>query len=148
VRGIVDPYGDGWNWRQITVDTPFSLPGLVVSAFLLSSKKPRYATGDAGGDWVVGLRIGDFVYAPCFGEWTDTLDEALQGARVALIDGTFLDAAEMPGITGHLPISESAPHLARHPGVRFLLTHLNNTNPLLTHPGLSPIGVASEMELL
>ncbi|HEU4421624.1 MAG TPA: pyrroloquinoline quinone biosynthesis protein PqqB, partial [Pilimelia sp.] len=32
---------------------------------------------------------------------------------------------------GHLPIEESLVHRAAHPKVRWLYTHLNNTNPVL-----------------
>lgn len=145
VRRIVDPYGRGWRWHTVT--GPFELDGgLAVTPFHIGAKKPRYAAGCDGDAWVVGYRIGDLVYAPCFGQWTDTLDAALDGARVALIDGTFLTPEEMPGVKGHMSIVDSQPHLTRHPGVRFLYTHLNNTNPLLSRPGDIP--VASEMELL
>ena len=158
VRRVVDPYGQGWGWH--TMSGPFELKGgLTVRPFPLGDKKPRYVSpatqpsgptplaSDCDGDgWVSGLRIGDLVYAPCFRQWTESLDEALDGARVALIDGTFLTAGEMPGVSGHLSIDDSSQHLARHPGVRFLYTHLNNTNPLLSRGSALP--VATEMELL
>ena len=147
VRRVVDPYGNGWGWH--TVSGEFELKGgLTVRQFPLGDKKPRYATGSGtdGGGWVSGLRIGDLVYAPCFARWTDTLDEALGGARLALIDGTFLTPQEMPGITGHLSIQDSLAHLARHPAVKFLYTHLNNTNPLVSDPVAHP--VASDQEAL
>jgi pyrroloquinoline quinone biosynthesis protein B len=95
------------------------------------------------------LRIGDLVYAPCFAEWTASLDEALDGARVALIDGTFLTSDEMPRVKGHMSIHDSARHVARHPGVRFLYTHLNNTNPLVSGGSAgSAFPVATESEVL
>nr|WP_211588797.1 MBL fold metallo-hydrolase [Allorhizocola rhizosphaerae] len=145
VRRVVDPYGRGWGWHAVTDE--FELKGgLTVRPFPLGDKKPRYASDRDGDGWVVGYRIGDFVYAPCFAQWTDSLDEALDGARVALIDGTFLAADEMPDVKGHLSIHDSASHVACHPGVRFLYTHLNNTNPLLSGGFAYP--VATEMEVL
>ncbi len=150
VRRVVDPYsqassGQRWGWH--TVSGEFELKGgLIVRPFPLGEKKPRYASGCEGDGWVVGYRIGDLVYAPCFAQWTDALDEALAGARVALIDGTFLTPDEMPGVKGHLSIHDSAAHLSRHRDVRILYTHLNNTNPLLSRGAAFP--VASEMETL
>lgn len=146
-RRVVDPYGSGWGWHAYS--GPFELKGgLTVRPFPLGDKRPRYAgqSGADGDGWVSGLRIGDLVYAPCFARWTGALDEALEGARIALIDGTFLTPEEMPSVTGHLSIQDSSPHAARHPGVRFLYTHLNNTNPLVSDPTAHP--VASDGELL
>ncbi|MGN9779325.1 pyrroloquinoline quinone biosynthesis protein PqqB [Micromonospora sp. H33] len=145
VRRIADPYGQGWRWHA--VDGPFELDGgLIVHPFSLGAKKPRYAEDGDGSEWVAGYRIGDVVYAPCFGEWTEALDAALVGARVALIDGTFLTPDEMPAVPGHLSVVDSLPHLARHPSVRFLYTHLNNTNPLLSASRGIPL--AAEIESL
>jgi len=146
-RRVVDPYGHGWGWHAYS--GPFELKGgLTVRPFSLGNKRPRYAArSEAGGNgWVSGLRIGDLVYAPCFARWTSSLDEALEGARIALIDGTFLTPEEMPQVSGHLSMRESAAHLARHPGVRFLYTHLNNTNPLVSDPATH--SVASDNETL
>lgn len=70
----------------------------------------------------------------------------MRDAEVAVIDGTFHTADEMPHVRGHLPIAESLPLLGNHPHVTFRYTHLNNTNPLLTDPKGVPL--ASEMELL
>ncbi|HCT79106.1 MAG TPA: pyrroloquinoline quinone biosynthesis protein PqqB [Micromonosporaceae bacterium] len=155
VRPIVDPYGtpeQGWRWRNVYPGKDFDLPGgLFVTAFSLGEKKPRYAQHLGGSDWVVGYRIEDesgrvIVYAPCFAEWTDALDNALADAEVAVIDGTFATAKEMPNVKGHLSIADSQEHLARHPGTRFRYTHLNNTNPFLSDPQGLPL--AGEMELL
>lgn len=147
LRAIVDPYGQGWRWQEIKPGHPFALEGgLSATAFALGDKRPRYASGCEGAEWVVGYRLEDLVYAPCFGQWQPALGEALSGAKVALIDGTFRTAAEMPSVKGHLSIADSLPHLGRHPGVRFLYTHLNNTNPVLSGDGSIP--VAAEMEHL
>jgi len=147
VRRIVDPYGRGWGWHPVKPGSSVTVSGLDCHAVKLGTKRPRYAGDADGDDWVIGWRISNFLYAPCFGEWTLALDEALEGCSTALIDGTFLTADEMPGVKGHLSINDSLPHLARHPGVRFLFTHLNNTNPLPSRPDLG-IAAASELELL
>jgi len=56
-----------------------------------------------------------------------------------IIDGTFYSADEMSGSVGgggqramgHIPIVDSLPRIAAHPGKRWIYTHLNNTNPVL-----------------
>jgi hypothetical protein len=61
---------------------------------------------------VIGLRLAGprtIVYAPCFATWTPRLDEAIDGADIAVIDGTFRTPEEMPGVRGHLPMTESLP---------------------------------------
>ncbi|MFI5891751.1 pyrroloquinoline quinone biosynthesis protein PqqB [Actinoplanes sp. NPDC051513] len=115
--------------------------GLTVTPFPLGAKRPRYATGRATGapgeDWVVGLRLSDgrstMVYAPCLAAWSAELADA----NLVILDGTFFTDDELLRSTGvrrtarqmgHLPIEESLPMLA--PGVRYLYTHLNNTNPV------------------
>jgi pyrroloquinoline quinone biosynthesis protein B len=121
----------------LTRGGPLTLDGgLIVTAFPLGTKRPRYAEGAEAGDWVIGLRITDgrfsVVYAPCLGTWSDELVRA----DLVLLDGTFFADDELRRCTGvdrtarqmgHLPIEESLPLLARGP--RYLYTHLNNTNP-------------------
>lgn len=153
-EAVIDALGPiasfaGWRWHAVKCGEPVELPGLTVTAFPLPDKRPKYVSNVDGEGWVVGLRLLDprvIVYAPCFGAWTPELDEALHGAEIAVIDGTFRTADEMPAVRGHLPISESLPRLAAHPGTAFRYTHLNNTNPVLTDPLGLP--VAGEMELL
>ncbi|MFC4857438.1 pyrroloquinoline quinone biosynthesis protein PqqB [Actinophytocola glycyrrhizae] len=144
VRDTVSGYG-AWSWSS-TVD----LPGLAVTTFAVSDKKPRYAAGvTAPGPWVVAYRITDpatggaLVYAPCLRSWPDGFDEFVDGAAYVLLDGTFYSAAEMTGTgtstsaqrsMGHVPIDGpdgSLVRIARHPGTRWCYTHLNNTNPVL-----------------
>jgi pyrroloquinoline quinone biosynthesis protein B len=144
VRDTVDRYG-AWSWSS-TVE----LPGLSVTTFAVSDKKPRYAASltDAG-PWVVAYRIADpatggaLVYAPCLRTWPAGFDEFVDGASCVLLDGTFFAPAEMAGAgtstaaqraMGHVPIDGpdgSLVRIAEHPGTRWCYTHLNNTNPVL-----------------
>lgn len=112
--------------------------GLVAEAVAISGKKPRYASNSPdAADWVVAYRLTGggrtLLYAPCLASWTDAFAEAIAGADVVVLDGTYFREDELPGRTGrqtgHLPIEESLPLLARHPGPRYVYTHLNNTNP-------------------
>lgn len=72
--------------------------------------------------------------------WTDSLEDALRGVDVALLDGCFYSMDELPGRdvgeTGHPLMVDSmrrlAPLVAGGLDVRF--THLNHSNPALT-PG-------------
>ncbi|MFI7674068.1 pyrroloquinoline quinone biosynthesis protein PqqB [Actinophytocola sp. NPDC049390] len=144
VRDTVAGYGS-WDWSA----TP-ALPGLTVSTFAVSDKKPRYAAASTEpGPWVVAYRIADpatggaLVYAPCLRTWPDGFDEFVDGATCALVDGTFFAQAEMSGTgtstaaqraMGHVPIDGadgSLVRIAKHPGTRWCYTHLNNTNPVL-----------------
>ena len=83
-------------------------------------------------------------YAPGLAEVTDELIELMSGCAVVLVDGTFWTHDEMQRLglsakaaldMGHLP--QSGPggmveHLDRLPaGVRKVLIHINNTNPIL-----------------
>ncbi|HEX6347672.1 pyrroloquinoline quinone biosynthesis protein PqqB [Umezawaea sp.] len=147
LRGVLDGYSP-WTWREVEPHEPFELRGgLVVTAVPVSGKRPRYAAASAvGSDWVVAYRVEDqrtggvLVYAPCLATWPHELERLLADADVLLLDGTFHSAGEMGASTGgthgqaamgHLPITASLPELRRHPGVRRIYTHLNNTNPVL-----------------
>jgi pyrroloquinoline quinone biosynthesis protein B len=116
--------------------------GLEALAVRVGTKPPRYAAGLPGEDWVVAYRVSDpktggvLVYAPCLPAWSD---ELVEGADCVILDGTFHHDDEMTRATGggrtatemgHLPIAASLPRLQRHPGTRFVYTHLNNTNAL------------------
>lgn len=146
VRDTVGRYGS-WDWSA----TP-ALPGLAVSTFAVSDKKPKYvASSPEPGPWVVAYRIADpatggaLVYAPCLRTWPDGFDEFVDGATCVLLDGTFFSPAEMAGTgtstsaqraMGHVPIDGpdgSLARIAKHSGIRWCYTHLNNTNPVLDH---------------
>lgn len=152
VHGIAERYAP-WEWSPV----PEELGGLRVRALAVSAKVPKYC-GDSTepGPWVVAYRFEDavtggvLVYAPCLRTWPDGFDEFCAGASCVLLDGTFYSPSEMSGATragvadgaqramGHVPIAGAdgsleriARHRAGHPGVRWVYTHLNNTNPVL-----------------
>jgi pyrroloquinoline quinone biosynthesis protein B len=151
VAAALSGFGAFPRWRRhiLKCGEPLALPGLTVTPFPLPDKRPHYLSTVEENGWVIGLRLGGprtIVYAPCFGQWTPELDEAIDGADIAVIDGTFRTPDEMPGVRGHLPMTESLPRLAAHPRTAFRYTHLNNTNPVLSDPQGLPL--AGEMELL
>lgn len=152
VHGITERYAP-WEWAPV----PPELGGLRVSALPVSDKVPKYcADTQVPGPWVVAYRFEDpatggvLVYAPCLRTWPEGFDEFCAGAACVLLDGTFYSAGEMSGAThagvgsgaqramGHVPIAGPEGSLARigahraaHPGVRWIYTHLNNTNLVL-----------------
>jgi pyrroloquinoline quinone biosynthesis protein B len=150
LRDVIDRYTP-WCWRPALPSVGYELAGsLTVTVHPIGSKAPKYLNSpSAAGTWVCAYRIEDrltgdsLLYAPCFGAWTPVLDELVAAVDCALLDGTFYTADELglraPGAPaqrsmGHLPISGpdgSLAALARHPHVRRIYTHLNNTNPLL-----------------
>lgn len=156
IRGTVARYG-AWSW-----ESEVDIPGLSVSSFGVSDKKPKYAA-DLGvdGPWVTAYRITDpatggaLVYAPCLREWPAGFDEFVDGADVVLLDGTFFSPREMTGTgtstsaqraMGHVPIDGPDGSLARireHSGIRWCYTHLNNTNPVLDHRSAEYAAVVS-----
>lgn len=149
VRAPLEAYGASIEWRPVVPDEPFWLDDdrLRVDAVPLGSKRPRYAADrPEAPDWVVGYRVtdvetdGTLVYAPCVGEWSAALSNALDGASCLLLDGSFHTDNEMREVAGrggtarsmgHLPIVDSLPYRTKHPDTRWLYTHLNNTNPVL-----------------
>jgi pyrroloquinoline quinone biosynthesis protein B len=141
-------------WQELAGEPVELAGGLAVTAIPLGDKRPRYAAQPADVDgWAAALRVRDtttgsvLVYAPCLARWDTAFDAALVGADCLLLDGTFATADELParagaGTTttqaamGHLPMADSLPHLAGHPGLRVIYTHLNNTNPVLSGDSL------------
>ncbi|GGM46982.1 pyrroloquinoline quinone biosynthesis protein PqqB [Dactylosporangium sucinum] len=146
--------------HELPTGAPLALDGgLTVRALVVGTKVPRYADGRPDDAWVCALRIGDertgraFVYATCLPAWTEDFDAFLGGADAALLDGTFRTADEplrAAGLTrtpremGHLPITDALPRLRRHPGVRVLFGHLNNTNHLASGGAAAGVEVAED----
>jgi pyrroloquinoline quinone biosynthesis protein B len=137
------------DWHEIVPGEALVLDGgLAVQAITLGAKRPRYAAGLPGEDWVVAYRFVDpltggvLVYAPCLAEWSDAFGSAIEHADVVVLDGTFLYDDEMTRETGvpgrpassmgHLPIEDTLGKLPA--GTLLLYTHLNNTNPV-ARPG-------------
>ncbi|NUT33287.1 MAG: pyrroloquinoline quinone biosynthesis protein PqqB [Hamadaea sp.] len=148
VRALLGAYAPV-VWQELG-EQPIELAGgLTVAAVPLGWKRPKYEqAAHADPASVVALRLTDaatgavVVYAPCVAQWCAELDAALAGAACLILDGTFFAFDEMArragavagrqAAMGHLPMQESLPHLARHPGLRVIYTHLNNTNPALS----------------
>ena len=128
------------------------LPGIALQAVTLSSKPPPYSPfrgaprpGDNIGLVVTNPETGArLFYAPGLAEVTPALLDLMAGCSVVLVDGTFWTNDEMQRLglsakaaldMGHLPQSGAGgmlEQLARLPaGVRKVLIHINNTNPIL-----------------
>ncbi|MFG1798434.1 pyrroloquinoline quinone biosynthesis protein PqqB [Nocardia sp. NPDC049149] len=153
LHGLLDRY-EPWSWQLSTRPGGFDLTGgLRASAHPISAKAPKYVTAASpDAHWVTALRIedqntgGTLIYAPCLADWPPGFDELLATATHALVDGTFFSARELGAAVvsanpdagqsrmGHLPVdgpTGTMVALARHPSLRRIYTHLNNTNPLL-----------------
>lgn len=112
----------------------------------------------AGTDAVIGLRFeslgtessghsteksDSIAYAPQIGAWSQELISLLDGCDTVLVDGTFYTSNELRCLgvdapcaeqMGHLPLSGRDGILARLENINArikLLTHINNTNPIL-----------------
>ncbi|GAA3169424.1 pyrroloquinoline quinone biosynthesis protein PqqB [Streptomyces ramulosus] len=157
LRGLLDRYAP-WRWREAgpadrtAASAPFPLAGgLTATLHPVGTKAPKYVAAPASGvPWVSAVRIEDpatggaLLYAPCLATWPDGFDDLLASVTCAVVDGTFFSAQELgravrspdagQALMGHLPVSGpggTLARLARHPGLRRLYTHFNNTNPLL-----------------
>lgn len=145
----------GIDWRPVQPDRGgFTIAPLQRTRFTpasLESKAPPYSPhrNDPHPGDNIGLTITDAhsgrsaFYAPGLGELTPAVAEAMSGADVLLVDGTFWHADEMRllGLSsktaadmGHLP--QSGPGgmidvLDRMPAGRKILIHINNSNPIL-----------------
>ena len=128
------------------------LPGVEVQTVALASKPPPYSPfrGNPRPGDNIGLLLHNpatgarAFYAPGLAALTPELMEIMGGCTVVLVDGTFWTHDEMQreGLSkkaaldmGHLP--QSGPggmieQLDKLPsGVRKILIHINNTNPML-----------------
>jgi pyrroloquinoline quinone biosynthesis protein B len=135
--------------REFTVE---GVPGISWRALAVASKPAPYSPHRADpqpGD-NVALVIRDsasaraVVYAPGLGQVEDTLWREMQAAACVMVDGTFWSDDEMLRLglskksardIGHLPQSGAGGMLEwlerLPPGVRRILIHINNTNPIL-----------------
>ena len=128
------------------------LPGVALRPVVLSSKPPPYSPfrhcprpGDNIGLVIENPENGARVfYAPGLGEVTPDLLALMAQCQIVLVDGTFWTEDEMQRLglskktaadMGHLP--QSGPQGMIYwldrlpPGVRKILIHINNTNPIL-----------------
>lgn len=144
----------GVDWHPIAGGNPFEVDGvegIVFHPMALSSKAPPYSphrNAPQPGD-NIGLVIedkrsaGKVFYAPGLGHIDEPVRAAMAAADCLLVDGTCWSDDEMAqrGVgakrardMGHLP--QSGPGgmlevLAPYGDKRRILTHINNTNPIL-----------------
>jgi len=128
------------------------LPGLKLELFAVPGKVPlwleegKVSTADIGEATVcVAAEAGGarLVYAPACAHVTEDLDARVGQADVLFFDGTLFADDEMiaNGLgdktgrrMGHMPVAGEGGTLeafARHPKVRRILIHINNSNPIL-----------------
>lgn len=145
----------GVDRQRIELDHEFSIDPIAAvrwRALPVASKPAPYSPNRESpvpGDNVAlvitdGISGRSLVYAPGLAAIDDRLWVAMQAASCVLVDGTFWSDDEMVqlGISrkrardiGHLPQSGAEGMLAwldrLPPGVRKVLIHINNTNPIL-----------------
>jgi len=142
------------RWVDVLPEQSFSpeVPanGSSIHPIALGGKFPSYASGPMTAELdqaVMGLVIESggkrLAYAPALPEAPDSLLQILESCDVIFIDGSFWSddelqrsAANMPAAReiGHLPLSGNGGTLERLSGLkrpRKVLTHINNTNPIL-----------------
>ncbi len=143
----------GVDRRRIVPGEPFcvpQVPGLRLTPVALSSKAPPYSPhrdaphpGDNIGMLIEDAQGHRVFYAPGLGTIEPQVAACFDAADCLMLDGTFWRDDEMIALgisgksardIGHLP--QSGPggmidSLARWPGKRRVLIHINNTNPIL-----------------
>jgi pyrroloquinoline quinone biosynthesis protein B len=138
--------------KTVTRDTPFSLPGGIdAELFAVPGKVALYLEGEApalaaetGANVAIELVCGDrrLAYVPGAAAMTPALRERLARADVVFFDGTLFADDEMIATgtgdktgrrMGHMPLDGEDGTLAAFAGLggRRILTHINNTNPIL-----------------
>jgi pyrroloquinoline quinone biosynthesis protein B len=138
--------------RPVALAQAFALPnGLQAELFAVPGKAPLYLeTDDPELAAETGVNVGAeimsdgarLVYVPGAAAMTQQLLERLQRADVVLFDGTLFDDREMIASgtgtktgrrMGHMPLDGADGTLAQLRGLngRRILTHINNTNPIL-----------------
>jgi pyrroloquinoline quinone biosynthesis protein B len=160
IAGILGHYC-GVDHRVVAVDGGrLNVPALAntdVIAVPLSSKAPPYSPhrhtpviGDNIGLSIENRLTGKRVfYAPGLGVLEPHVLEAMQGADLLLVDGTLWTADEMIQLGLSKKTAADMGHLAQtgpggmievldsigRSGVRKVLIHINNTNPILVEDG-------------
>ncbi|SFQ86334.1 pyrroloquinoline quinone biosynthesis protein B [Halopseudomonas formosensis] len=151
---ILDHWNGGLQWNRIELDAGFSIPACPALEFTpipLRSAAPPYSPhrnnphpGDNIGLLVRDTNTGGVLfYAPGLGQLSSQVRDAMAMADCLLVDGTLWREDEMihAGVgtklgseMGHLPQSGEGGMievLSAYPQSRRVLTHINNTNPIL-----------------
>ena len=143
------------DWHDVQLQTAFQVPGLSglhFQALPLISNAPPYSPHrdkPQPGD-NVGLSVKDeasgktLFYAPGLGQMEPHVWQAMQQADCVLVDGTLWTDDEMIALGASKKTSRSMGHMPQSgpdgmiewldklpAGVRKILIHINNTNPIL-----------------
>ncbi len=145
----------GVQWHEIPVDSrPFEVDGAEGLSFLalpIESNAPPFSPRrDAPGlGDNICLRIedratgGSLLFAPGLGTWSDAVAAHMQSATCLLLDGTAWHDDDLARAGARSKLARQMGHLhqagegglltrlAAMPAPRKILTHINNTNPLL-----------------
>jgi pyrroloquinoline quinone biosynthesis protein B len=123
-----------------------ALGGVTVSAFAVPHRN-EYA--DTVGYRFTGPR-GTVVYIPDtapWDRWSVPPESVLDGADVAIVDGTFHSADELPGrsveSTGHPLMLDTLDRFAGDTETAFYFTHLNHSNPAVDPRSEEARGIAA-----
>lgn len=151
---MLEHWNGGLQWNRIELDEGFSVPACPALHFTpipLRSAAPPYSphrNNPHPGD-NIGLLVRDsntggvLFYAPGLGQPSSQVRDAMAMADCLLVDGTLWREDEMrhAGVgtklgseMGHLPQSGEGGMielLGAYPQSRRVLTHINNTNPIL-----------------
>ncbi len=139
--------------RAVALSEPFEpLPGIKLELFAVPGKVPLWleegdVSTDEVGEETVAIAVGAagkrLVYAPACARVTEDLHARFANADVLFFDGTLFADDEMiaNGLgdktgrrMGHMPVAGpggTLDALSRHPHVRRILIHINNSNPIL-----------------
>jgi pyrroloquinoline quinone biosynthesis protein B len=145
----------GVHWHEVPVSgDAFAVAGadgLRLSALPIESNAPPFSPrrgapqlGDNICVRIDDLRTGgSLLYAPGLGVWTDDLSRALEECSCILVDGTVWHDDDMARAGARNKLAREMGHLhhagpggllqrlAALNGPRKILTHINNTNPVL-----------------
>ncbi|HEY6083843.1 MAG TPA: pyrroloquinoline quinone biosynthesis protein PqqB [Nitrospira sp.] len=157
----LDRYAGHLTWRELTLDSPQELQsasgislGLMMETVAAPGKVPLHLEGiappDAGQNIGLVLHVDSstdcsparLAYFPSVGQITETIHQTLAQADVVVWDGTFWSNDELirQGLAqrsaeemAHVPISGENGSLAglSDLAARRVLTHINNSNPIL-----------------
>lgn len=150
-------WNGGMKWNPIELDgRPFAIDGLDDLQFTaveldgMAAPYSSHSNGECHGDHI-GLFIEDIkgtsslFYAPSLASVNDELKPYFKTADCVIIDGTFWREDEMiqagvgtalAGEMGHLPLFGAdgiIEFLCQFSDTRKVLTHINNTNPILVN---------------
>src|SRR5690606_7621049 len=154
LSNLLDHWKGGLQCNRIELDSGFTVPACPALHFTpipLRSAAPPYSPhrnnphpGDNIGLLVRDTQTGGVLfYAPGLGQLSSPVHEAMAAADCLLVDGTLWREDEMihAGVgtklgseMGHLPQSGEGGMievLSAYPQSRRVLTHINNTNPIL-----------------